>query len=105
MSVVRPGHSPLTKAQAIVIPRIEFKDATVTEALNFLRRKSIELDPEKKGINFVLKAPQNLMHTKVSLSLTGVSVYEAARYVANLATLVVVPEASALIVRPAGEDR
>ena len=92
------------KAQAIRIPKLEFHEASVTEAVEYLRRKSVELDPEKKGVNFVLKAPPNLAQTKITLSLTDVPLLEAVRYVANLAALIVEPEDSALLLRAAGEN-
>ena len=48
------------KLSSIVIPRIDFEDTTVEEAVDFLRLRSIELDtteldPAKKGINFVTR--------------------------------------------------
>ena len=94
----------LAKAQGIRIAKLEFREASVTEAVDFLRRKSVELDPEKKGVNIVLKAPPNLEKTKVTLSLTDVPLLDALRYLANLAALVVEPEDSALLLRAAGEN-
>ncbi len=92
------------KAQAIRIPKLEFREASVTEAVDFLRRKSVELDPEKKGLNIVLKAPPDLAKIKITLSLADVPLLEAVRYVANLAALIVEPEDSALLLRAAGEN-
>lgn len=48
------------KLNRIIIPKIEFHDATLREALDFLKQKSRELDteeqdPNKKGINIVLQ--------------------------------------------------
>jgi general secretion pathway protein D len=47
------------KLQKIIIPRLEFREATIREALDFLRKRSVELDttetdPAKKGVSFVL---------------------------------------------------
>lgn len=94
----------VARAQAMRIPKLEFRDASVAEAVEFLRRKSVELDREKKGLNIVLKAPPNLAKTKITLTLKDVPLMEALRYVANLATLIVEPEDSALLLRPAGES-
>ena len=94
----------LAKARGIRIAKLEFRDASVTEAVDYLRHKSVELDPEKKGLNIVLKAPPNLAQTKVTLSLADVPLWEAVRYVASLAALVVEPEDSALLLRAAGEN-
>ena len=98
------GVATLAKAQAIRIAKLEFHEASVTEAVDFLRRKSVELDPEKKGVNIVLKAPPNLAQIKVTLSLTDVPLWDAIRYLADLAALIVESEDSALLLRAAGEN-
>ena len=48
------------KLQRIILPKLEFREATIREAVEFLKRKSIELDtqetdPAQKGVNIVLK--------------------------------------------------
>jgi general secretion pathway protein D len=47
------------KLENIIIPKLEFRDATVREAIDFLKKKSAELDDESKpgdkGVNIVLK--------------------------------------------------
>lgn len=53
----------LNKLKTIVIPVINFEDTSVEEAIDFLRLRSIELDttelnPAKKGINFVIRKPR-----------------------------------------------
>ncbi len=49
------------RMERVIIPRLEFRDATVREALDFLKKKSVELD---------LKAPVNL-RTNFPLVLDG----------------------------------
>lgn len=51
------------KLQTIVIPRIDFEDTTVEEAIDFLRLRAAELDtteldPARKGVNFVIRRPR-----------------------------------------------
>ncbi|MBU6170998.1 MAG: type II and III secretion system protein [Verrucomicrobia bacterium] len=51
------------KLRRIVIPRIDFEDTTVEEAVDFLRMRSaeldtLELDPTRKGVNFVVRRPR-----------------------------------------------
>ena len=51
------------KLRRIIIPRIDFEDTTVEEAIDFLRLRAaeldtLELDPAKKGINFVIRRPR-----------------------------------------------
>lgn len=48
------------KLNRIIIPKIEFHDATVREAIDFLKQKSRDLDttepdPTRRGVNIVLK--------------------------------------------------
>lgn len=50
------------KLRRIIIPSIEFKDATLEEVVDVLRKQSIaldtmELDPSRKGLNFVVLRP------------------------------------------------
>ena len=46
------------KLNAIIIPRVEFRDASVREAIDFLRQQAATSDPspdEKKGVDIVLR--------------------------------------------------
>ena len=48
------------KLNTIIIPKVEFKDATVREAIDFLKTKSRDLDirepdPTRRGVNIVLQ--------------------------------------------------
>jgi general secretion pathway protein D len=51
------------KLKRIIIPMINFEDTTVEEAIEFLRQRSaeldtLELDPARKGVNFVVRRPR-----------------------------------------------
>ena len=51
------------KLKNIIIPRIDFEDTTVEEAIDYLRLRAseldtTELDPAKKGVNFVIRRPR-----------------------------------------------
>ena len=50
------------KLDEIIIPRIDFRDATIREALDFIKQRAVTLDtseqdPSRRGINIVLKVP------------------------------------------------
>ena len=52
------------KLQHIIIPRIDFEDTTIEEAIDFLRLRAteldtLELDPSRKGIGFVIRRPRH----------------------------------------------
>ncbi len=50
------GTASITKKlNEIIIPTVKFDNVTIREAIDFLKRKSIDLDPEKKGVNIVLQ--------------------------------------------------
>src|SRR5207248_10370230 len=47
-----------TKLNTIIIPHIEFRDASIREAVDFLRQQAAENDPStegKKGVDIVLR--------------------------------------------------
>ena len=51
------------KLKRIIIPKIDFEDTTVEEAIDFLRMRAAELDtteldPARKGVNFVIRRPR-----------------------------------------------
>lgn len=51
------------KLKSIIVPRVDFEDTTVEEAIDFLRLRAAELDtteldPAKKGVNFVIRRPR-----------------------------------------------
>jgi len=47
------------KLQQIIIPKLEFREATIREAIEFLKRKTVELDPDpdpaRRGVSIVMK--------------------------------------------------
>jgi hypothetical protein len=61
----------------------------LAEVIQFLQAKSVELDPERQGLNFVLKipgapAPEAML---ITLSLREVPLSEALGHVAQLSGL------------------
>lgn len=81
------------KMNDIVIPRLEFREATISDALDFLHRKSIELDadepdPAQRGVRFVMSPEVPAAdEARITLSLTRIPLIEATRYVTSLANL------------------
>ena len=50
------GTARLTsKLNTIIVPRIEFRDASIREAIDFLRQQAAANDPEGKGVDIVLR--------------------------------------------------
>ena len=118
----------VARLNGIIIPSVDFRDATVRQAVGFLQQRSRDLDtteddPERRGINIVLKlpataapAPDSLemegetaapsgysADSRITLNLSNVPLYEALRYVATLAGLKVKVEPFAVSVVPLSE--
>lgn len=72
----------LGNAAEIILPSVQFRDATVLAAAEYLRVKSRDLDPAKQGINIVVKPGG--ADAKISLDLRNIPLPHALLYVAEL---------------------
>jgi hypothetical protein len=43
------------KLETIIIPKLEFREATIREAIDFLMKRALALDPDHRGINMVVR--------------------------------------------------
>lgn len=92
----------LQKARRIILPRVEIQGASITDAVELLRAKSLEFDPAKQGINIILRnEPPST--AEITLSLRDVPLNEALRYVNELAGMQVVWVDDSAFLRPVGE--
>lgn len=108
----RGTQSVSRKLEEIRIPSINFRDATIREAIDFIKQRSIALDtaepdPNRRGINIVLKLDPSMASadagTRITLALTDVPLGEALRYIATAANLKVKVEPYAVAVVPLNE--
>ncbi len=91
------------KFAAVMIAKIEFKDATLREALEFLRKKVNELPGDKPQVNFVMQVPEEQVATaKVTLNLANIPFTEALKYVGGLANVTFSYDQYAIVVKAAG---
>ncbi len=98
------------KLDEIIIPRVDFRDATIREALDFLKQRAIALDtteqdPSRRGINIVLKVPADSPEadSRITLSLNDIPLRAAIDYVAKAANLKLKIEPYAVAVVPQSE--
>ena len=98
------------KLDEIIIPRIDFRDATIREALDFLKQRAVTLDtgeedPSRRGINIVLKVPADSpeANSRITLSLNDIPLRAAIDYVAKAANLKLKIEPYAVAVVPQSE--
>jgi hypothetical protein len=88
-------------ASQLVLPRVEFRDASLPSAFSYLETAGRNADPRKVGVNIVLDVPPETRELRLTLSLTRVPFYDALRYAAEQANLVIIEEPYALVITPA----
>jgi general secretion pathway protein D len=98
------------KLDEIIIPKIDFTEATVREALDNIKQRAAALDtgeqdPSRKGINIVLKLPPGAAESagSVTISLTDVPLRSVIRYVVEAANLKMKVEPYSVVVVPQSE--
>lgn len=99
------------KLDNIIIPKIEFSEATAREAFEFLRRRAADLDtleqdPTHKGVNIVLKLPLDAPEasTPITISLYDLPLRNAIDYIARAANLKMKVEPYAVVIVPQSES-
>ncbi len=93
-----PRLTPAQRAAQIIIPKVAFQDAPLTECVGSLRRMSGALSPDGQELNIILKPAAGAGST-ITLILTNVPLAEVLRYVAELAGLELVAQPEALVLR------
>lgn len=70
--------------QSTVMEKVNLKDATLAEALEFLRQKTNNQNPGRQPVNFIIQLDESMRAAKFSLSLSRVPVTEVLRYIGEL---------------------
>ncbi len=95
------------KLHRIIIPKLEFRETTINEAIDFLKKKSVDLDEDSpagdRGVNIVMKIPQDSQDARISVSLSNIPLIEALRYVTGLGNLKFKVEPYAVTIVPLSE--
>lgn len=106
---IRGTEQIVTKLNSIIIPKIDLSDSPVSEAVEYLKQKSREHDPAKKGVNIFLKLAQTtppppstapagtpsdqaaaavpVTEPHITISLSNVPLYVALDYISKLSNL------------------
>jgi general secretion pathway protein D len=84
-TLVRATNFGLDQKLKSIFLSLDFTNATIEEATNFLSIESKRLDPEHKGVNFIIEPNASSSAKPVSLTLNNVPLGEALRYVCQLA--------------------
>ena len=104
------------KLKKIIIPKIMLDQATLGEALDFLRIKSSECDvyendPARKGVNFTLNlgAPDSpvakrIMAERINLKLNQVPLAKVLKYLTELTSTSFATDEFSVVITPAGSS-
>lgn len=65
---IRGTEQIVAKLNSIIIPKVDLSDTLISEAIEYLKQKSKEQDPLKKGVNIVLK-----LQTQPPVAIQGTS--------------------------------
>lgn len=110
LSAQQPAEAPTTqqKVEKIIFPRVKFQDATIEQALEYLRVKSRDLDtitppPAAKGVSIVLRG--GAMTDTISLDLKDAPLLEVLRYCAERVGLQYRVESHAVVLAASFEEK
>jgi hypothetical protein len=85
----------------LILPQVQFRDATVGAALDYFKRAVEKQSGGKQSVNFVVQLPAEQINAQtVTLNLTNVPFTEAVRYFAELANASIVYDKYAIMVKP-----
>ena len=70
------------KLASIVLPVLDFREAELQQVVSFLHDRSVDLDPDGEGVNFVVNVREEV--PKVTLSLKNVSLRSVLRVITML---------------------
>ncbi|MBM4154482.1 MAG: type II and III secretion system protein [Lentisphaerae bacterium] len=99
------GVAPLVaKCRSLVIPQIEFREASIKDVVAFLVERSHQLDPAKDGVNIVLDL-QGAEPPLLTLALRNVPLGDALRYVTMLTGLELKYEPLAVVISTARKEQ
>lgn len=71
----------MKKLRSLVVPKVDFNSATLEETVEYLRVRSRDLDPQGRGVNFVVSVPPESATKPVTLYLEQVPMDEIVRYI------------------------
>jgi hypothetical protein len=99
---VNPKTLPIERQVAgIIIPQIQFRDATLGSAVAYLKKAVEKESGGRVAVNFVVQLPAEQISTQtVTLALNQVPFTEALKYLASVANLDVEYQKYAIVLKP-----
>jgi len=87
------------KLKTIIVPKVEFKQTPLKEALTITLKQARELDPEMKEVNFIV-ADAELADKPITLTLTKVPVEIVLHYLLDISRAAFRVEKNNVVFRP-----
>ena len=88
------------KMKTIIVPKVDFEQTPLKEALTFLLEQSRLHDPEKKGVNFYVRDP-SVLDKPITLKLTNISLMTALQSACDQSSLRFTIEKHTVVLKPA----
>ena len=98
----KPQVSSMQKQlEKLIVPKVEFRDATLGSALEFLKQAATKNSDGKVVVNFVVQLPEDQANTQtVTLALANVPYSEVLRYLGEVAKIEFTYDKYAIVVKP-----
>ena len=97
-----PANATQAALAQVILPRLDLREASLGEVLDFLRQKGNQVAAGKVAINFVAQLDETQKAAKITLNLQNVPFTEALRYVGELGGVQFSYERFAIVVKPKG---
>ncbi|MBL9115485.1 MAG: hypothetical protein JNJ83_10810 [Verrucomicrobiaceae bacterium] len=86
------------KLRTMRLPKVDFTGASLDEVVEYLRITTRSLDPEGKGVDFIVSAPEETRNRQLTLTLQDVPLEEVVRYVVQIAQAAYRVEEAAVVI-------
>ena len=92
-----------TQLKTLIVPKVSFKDASLTSVLDYLKAKAGEISGGKTAPSFVLQLPSGYSEkSPITLELANVPFTEVLRYLGELTSTKFQIQEYAIVVTPEG---
>ncbi len=99
-AVKGPPNATKAMLEILTLPKVQLSEASLADALEFLRQKGNQLGGGKVAINFVLMLDEKEKEKKFTLSLQNVPFTEVLRYIGELTNVQFSYDRFAITVKP-----
>ena len=89
----------LSKARNITLPVLQYREATIGAILEDIQNKSIGLDPEGLGINFVITLDESLLNKQLTMTIGNPTIERALKLLAASAPIYFQYQPGAVLVK------